>query len=195
MARSNTKYLSRESFVMDGEPNSKPADQKQLQTNSSVRFSIRSLIAITVTIVALVGWFSAQRNYELAAKRLQNHQKFLDAASIQAAPLFKFEGMVGRSIDDFPLIQLLGNPTEVQSVLVLDQWDRRKAFRTDSSISDRFENKPEHWGKIDSKRTVTLLTLVLEHGVKEGQNNHYVTIVVQDSIIRLIWEDRFSAVH
>ncbi|MBL8890690.1 MAG: hypothetical protein JNL67_11995 [Planctomycetaceae bacterium] len=163
--------------------------------NSSIRFSVRSLMAISVTIVALVGWFSAHRNYERALAQIQSQQTLLDAACVQAAPCFEFEGMIGRSIDDYPLIQVLGRPAEVQPAPVLEVWKQKREEQVKYSFSDRFENRPDQWGKIDMQRTVTYLSLLLEDGEFEGKYHHRVMIIVQDSMIRLIMEERHMYAH
>ena len=167
-------------------------EQAKSAAHRMFQFSLRSWLAFTVTIGALLGWYSAQKNFERVAAQLEIKQHILDGACVQAASAFDFHGIVGQPIDNYPLIQALGNAKVVPAQSVYDSWSHQ---RSADGFVDHFGNEARYWERINKNQGMTYYRLLLEDGRFEGQRHHQVMIFVQDSVVLLVMEDRYTYVH
>jgi hypothetical protein len=61
-------------------------EQAKSAAHRMFRFSLRSLISFTVTIGAVLGWYSAQKNFQRVAAQLEIKQHILDGACVHPHP-------------------------------------------------------------------------------------------------------------
>ncbi len=156
------------------------------------RFSLSSMITAMVCVVAVVGWLSAHFNYKRVSAQLHKKNELLNAACIQAVPALNFYGIVGQSIDNYPLIQVVAQQMDLPASVALNLKPRWKSQAFDK---DEFGNSSEHWQQVDQTRNVTVFRMVLANGTKEGEEYACFYVVVQDSIVRLLIEVRVTAAH